>query len=495
MMERVPSEPLVGADILSLITTGMYDNPLSIYREYIQNSADAIADVGIAEDAQVTIFMDQASRRIRIYDNGPGLSHKSAVRALLPIARSQKRGSGTRGFLGIGRLAGLSVAESVAFTTQDQPNGPATRIVWNGAELRRNITHSSQFERLIRECVTIETLPAQKHVPHFFEVEMIGVGRHVAASILNRNVVRNYIGEVCPVPFSLPFPFASRIKRLFGETKQPLELKVVLDGEPVPIHRPHSNMIPFSEHRQDSFTEFEEVKIPSVDRQDQAAIGWVAHSSYFGAISKEQGIRGIRARIGNMQIGDETVFDSLFSEERFNRWCVGEINITDPRIIPNARRDYFQLGPHTRNLENQLRSVTARITAKCRTSSLVRNKQRRLQSELCKFEDTYDLAASGYLSSPDANALISRTLGAIRDMRKDIDEIPVSARENIQKLNEIEGKLKNFRARRGRPAFGGVKPSEVATYRRIFNMLVQVSSSPRAAKETIQAILTRVQFQ
>ena len=33
---------LVGGDILSLVTAGMYNNPLAIYREYIQNAADAV---------------------------------------------------------------------------------------------------------------------------------------------------------------------------------------------------------------------------------------------------------------------------------------------------------------------------------------------------------------------------------------------------------------------------------------------------------------------
>ena len=33
---------------------------------------------------------------------------------------------------------------------------------------------------------------------------------------------------------------------------------------------------------------------------------------------------------------------------------VGEVHVIDPRILPNGRRDYFEPGPHTRNLENQL---------------------------------------------------------------------------------------------------------------------------------------------
>ena len=38
--------------------------------------------------------------------------------------------------------------------------------------------------------------------------------------------------------------------------------------------------------------------------------------------------------MGNIRVGDERVFDHLFEEERFNRWCVGEVHILDSRIIP-----------------------------------------------------------------------------------------------------------------------------------------------------------------
>ena len=40
-----PSETpeLMGAGLLALVTTGLYDDPLSMYREYIQNAADAVS--------------------------------------------------------------------------------------------------------------------------------------------------------------------------------------------------------------------------------------------------------------------------------------------------------------------------------------------------------------------------------------------------------------------------------------------------------------------
>ena len=112
------------------------------------------------------------------------------------------------------------------------------------------------------------------------------------------------------------------------------------------------------------------LRIPAIDESSDAAVGWLAHSSYLGAIPKDLGLRGFRAREGNIQIGDEGVFDSLFPEERFNRWCVGEVHIVDPRIMPNGRRDYFEPGPHTRNLENHLEAIIRGIVNRCRKASV-----------------------------------------------------------------------------------------------------------------------------
>ena len=42
------NEIIIGKDILELLSSAMYVNPLTIYREYLQNSADSI-DEGIKE--------------------------------------------------------------------------------------------------------------------------------------------------------------------------------------------------------------------------------------------------------------------------------------------------------------------------------------------------------------------------------------------------------------------------------------------------------------
>ena len=484
-------EALVGGDIFSLITVGMYNNPLAIYREYIQNAADAVATSERVQNGKVEIKLDPAKLCIRIRDNGPGLSFDAALRTLLPIARSEKRRGTDRGFRGIGRLAGLAFAQSVTFTTRTQDDQRVTRIVWDGPKLRRSIAENSQPERAIREGVTVETLSGAEWPAHFFEVEVNGIGRYAAGLILNREAVRAYIGEVCPVPIAPQFPFASEVESLFGKNEAPLVLDVILDGEILPVRRRFSDRIRFSNSREDRFTDFEKIDIPAVDGNGRAAIGWVAHSSYRGVIPKDVGIRGVRVRAGNIQVGDETIFDHLFPEDRFNRWCIGELHIVDPRIIPNGRRDYFEPGPHIRNLENHIGVVVRRIIKRCREVSATRNKERKFQSALHEVEEMYDLAASGYLSPKGAMTLVGKALDRIRNIKEDGGTLNGYTEEYLERLDTLKQTLANFRAKRDRLPFGGVEESEVGTYRKVFQALAEVSPSPRTAKELIEAVLAR----
>ena len=480
---------LVGDGILNLVTTGMYHDPLAIYREYIQNAADAISSAGNDERGRVAIDIDSPGMRVRIRDNGPGLSEADALAALLPIARSLKQRGHDRGFRGIGRLSGLAFAETVTFLTRARSGAPISRIVWNGPRLRERILETRQIERAVCDCVIVESIPGDGYPDHFFEVEVTGIGRHAAYSILNRETVRAYVAEVCPVPISRSFPFAAEVDGLFRESIAPLTLDIVLDGETVPVKRPYDNVIRYSDSRIGNFSELEEIQIPTVDRNGTAAVGWIAHSSYLGAIPKEARIRGIRAREGNIQIGSETVFDGLFPEERFNRWCVGEIHILDPRIVPNGRRDYFEPGPHTRNLENHLAAALDRVAVRCRKASAMRNSERRILSAIQRIEEAYDLAASGYLAASDAKAIIKRASSGIPAIRHRLDIAGEHVHSALQDLWKLEQKLLNFKVRRGRPPFRGMSKLEVETCRKVFHALTQATESPRTAKETIEAVL------
>ncbi|MCY4617143.1 MAG: ATP-binding protein [Chloroflexi bacterium] len=481
---------LSGAGLLGLVTTGMYSDPLSMYREYLQNAADAIAARELVATARVTITIDVSGRRVRIRDDGPGMSRKEALERLLPIGRSSKRIGADRGFRGVGRLAGLAYAKTVSFSTRACAEQSVTRITWHSERLPDLASTESELDRAILDCVDIETLPGSDYPEHFFEVELGDVARHSAGLVLNREAVRDYIGEVCPVPLGTEFPFTERVERLFAAEELPLTLEVLLDGDSVPVERPHGQAVQLSNNTEVPFTEFQEVRIPSVDDTGEAAIGWIAHSSYLGAIPRHGRLRGIRARVGNIQIGGEAVFDDLFAEERFNRWCVGELHILDSRIIPNARRDYFEPGPHLRNLENHLVPVLRHISALCRRESAARNRTRKVLTALTNVEELHALAISGLLTAEDSTRLVREGLQQLQDLQESILQRDVES-GTLERLEDAESQLSSFSHRRVPPQLDDISPSEVVIYQKVFGALATLAPSPGIARNLIELVMAK----
>ena len=489
MLDATGPGVTVGPSILGLVTSGIYDDPLAIYREYIQNAVDELSRLDGVE-GKVEITVDPRQKRVSICDNGPGLTYQECLEDLVPIAQSKKCLGRDRGFRGIGRLSGLVFAESVRFLTRASAREPVTRVVWSRTGLADGTDSRQATEQGFQNWVSVETLDDPKYPEHFFRVELEEVSRHAAGVLLNREAVRGYISEVCPVPLSPDFPFISEVREIFPAQQSPYSVRVTLDGEEQPIRRQYGSTIALAGNKEDDFSEFEEVRVPSVDGKGDAAVGWIAHSSYLGAIPKGNRIRGIRVRLGNIQVGGEGVFDHLFEEERFNRWCVGEVHILDPRIIPNGRRDYFERDPHLRNLENHLAPVLREITAKCRSASSNRNREKRLLSAAVDIESMYELAASGYLSPKDGTDFVKKALAQVTKVREEIDSAN-AGRGDSQNLDLLERKLNNLRVGDRRFPVRGLSALEVAAYQKVFQAVAVATPSPRTAMKVIEAVFPK----
>lgn len=485
------SQPVLGDQVLGIVTSAMYDSPLAVYREYIQNSADALAATGRLDQGAVEVSIDPHQRRIDILDDGPGLTEDMAVRALIPIGTSGKRRGVDRGFRGIGRLCGLAFGESLTFLTRVKGSRHATRVRWNGSRLRARIGETKNTAQSVRECVEVTSLDGEDLPEHCFGVCVEGVYRHAAGTLLNRELVRSYISEVCPVPIETSFPFAANVERLFSDGKQPLAVTVSLAGDRSPIFRPLREELRLSKHRFDRFTEFEEIRVSSPDRSTVAATGWIAHSSYLGALPKNLGVRGVRVRVGNIQIGGEDVFDHLFDQDRFNRWCVGEIHIMDSRIVPNGRRDYFEASPHLRNLENHLAVLFRGIAARCRSASTRRNSLRRLETAVDDIEHWYQLVSSGWLARDDALVLAAKIGRQATRLLEKLGMVEQRSNDVVTRLREVVGDLRDFDGPSRQP-LRSMTLVERRAYHHAFRAIMDATDSPRVVLRAIKRIAERM---
>lgn len=137
----------VGKFTLESLTTGMYEQPLIVYREYLQNAADSLeealrAHVITERDMRVTISIDSGERVIEVFDNGIGIKSELAGAILLSIGSSRKTHTVSRGFRGIGRLGGISYCDRLEFETTAFDEPKQLRLVCS--------CHESASQRLWR---------------------------------------------------------------------------------------------------------------------------------------------------------------------------------------------------------------------------------------------------------------------------------------------------------------------------------------------------------
>src|SRR5262249_46280285 len=110
-------------------------------------------------------------------------------------------------------------------------------------------------------------------------------------------------------------------------------------------------------------------------------------------------------RSGNIQVGDHTLLEELFPEQRFNVWAVGEVHVIDRRIVPNGRRDHFEQNAHFHNLINHLAPTAREIARRCRTNSVRRNWLRQFEVHNEAIREKLDIAEQGVLSKKDRDAV------------------------------------------------------------------------------------------
>lgn len=101
-----PERIIIGKDVLELLSTSMYVDPMTVYRECVQNAANAIDEARSAkllsakQAGEVDIFLDPVARSIKIRDNRTGLQSNAFVSRMCNLGGSTKRGSASHGFRG-----------------------------------------------------------------------------------------------------------------------------------------------------------------------------------------------------------------------------------------------------------------------------------------------------------------------------------------------------------------------------------------------------------
>jgi hypothetical protein len=489
--------PVVGKDVLELLSTAMYVEPLTIYREYVQNAADAIDEArrAGAKAGSIEIEIDPASRSIVIRDDGAGLACERFIDVLTAIGSSQKRGRGARGFRGVGRLAGLAYARSVTFRSRAIGEAQVSTIVWD-CQILRAALRDPEDRRDLATIIEVITTSAVEDAegPPFFEVGLQGVARQGDDRMMSPTLVGDYLSQIAPVPFDPEFSLSSRIEEALAPALRLGDLMITINGG-APLTRPFADSISVENGRPLNLREVAFVEIPSVDG-GIGAVGWVAHHDYEGAIHLSTRVRGFRVRVGDVQIGDAGILSDIFPEQRFDAWTVGEIHVVDARIIPNARRDDFERNVHLANLKNQLAPLGRDVANRCRTSSRDRKLLRDIELEEASAREGIAILAQGSLGADERERLaLAVDLSLMRAERlvggADLIQPQNSALERIaalrKKLESVERDVA-----KGASPLDRLTPERRAWYEEMFGLIYENSVNRAAARSLVDRIMAKV---
>jgi Histidine kinase-, DNA gyrase B-, and HSP90-like ATPase len=498
---------LIGKDVLELLSISMYVDPMTIYREYIQNAADAIDEarehrlLEPGSPGTVAIDLDPAGRSVRIRDNGTGIRWGAFVRRLTALGASPKRGTAARGFRGVGRLAGLGYCQELVFRSRTSGEKRVSELRWDCRRLRtslRSPDFNGGLTDLIRDVVSVRRVSPEGYPDRFFEAELRGLVRHRNDRLLSPPAVAEYLAQVAPVPFSPAFSFGSDITAALHPHVELGHLDIRVSGIEEPLHRPHRDRFEVGEGAYDDFADVEICEFPGVDG-GVAAVAWILHHGYTGAIPAKASIKGLRLRTGNVQVGDATLLDELFTEPRFNAWAVGEVHVIDRRIVPNGRRDHFQPNVHFNNLLNHLGPTIRDIARRCRTSSVRRKWFREFELETGSVREKIGILNQGSLAASDREQLAHGAQRSLATMEKIARLDGFSFDDDGALSAVIDGLGAELEAALGDSAppspLSAMPPAKRKMYEHLFSLIYECSANRVAAKALIDRILLKITSQ
>lgn len=139
----------VGAGILNIITESLYDKPIVVFREYVQNSVDSFSKIEEKVDSEELVspiwFNDN---NLYFLDNGNGIRKDDFRHEMRGIANSKKTRINNIGYKGIGRLSGMPYCKKLIFININSFKNDDFQRYFIDGEKYNNLKNQDNFSEL-----------------------------------------------------------------------------------------------------------------------------------------------------------------------------------------------------------------------------------------------------------------------------------------------------------------------------------------------------------
>lgn len=352
----------IGAEIISILTKGIYPDPRDAVREYIQNAIDAKA-----KNVTVNVGQDYIS----ITDNGNGMGSRT-MRDAIRLGVSDKQPGKDVGFMGIGIYSSFHLCDILGIYSKTAADNPAKltinfkqmRLILEKQRVSRSEGVNSKdlmgLQALLESCIELTNLSIEKYPKTGTIVELTGLNPIILNYLSNFDDLSKYLQDAVPLHFNPRFTYGKEIEKKVKDIclEHCTEFEVVhltLDvlGQKKELFKPYTDSI-FSNNLGQN-PRYELIK----HNETFIGIAWGVLNSARKVIS-EKGLRGFLLKKQGFAIGNREKLSKYFTTmSHFNRHT-GEIIITHPNLLPNASRD----GLHPSQLQKQFEIALQKITKK-----------------------------------------------------------------------------------------------------------------------------------
>lgn len=484
-----------GKQVLESLTIGMYSDPMTIYREYIQNSTDGIDKAvksGIigANEGVIHVIVDKDKRRIEVEDNGSGVSAELAYNDLFDIGNSEKDYRENRGFRGIGRLGGLGLSSKLSFITSFAGEPKKTIIEWDGDRFLDLLSIDNKEVETAIEVILSTThfrQEAEDVDKHYFKVVLDGVYPQFD-ELLDENNVEYYLATVAPVDFDAQkFIHSKTINSEYKNAGKPIETyNVYLNNRKKPIYKQYRSAFKTGHQERSKKEDYiKQIEFFEGHKGDGTLLykGWYGISNFYGSVN-DKFMCGIRIRKGNILIGGENTFSRFFSSEGdvANKWFIGEVYVYDPHLLPNAKRDDFERNEAYEVLKKLLTIQADKMNREHRrVMSNYHSKIKSVTNNLKKLDDIKAQIANGNVFSEVKREKL------LQD-KKEIEKKLVSDQRELARIVERESLDETYRNR----AKSLLKQAEIAE-KEVIQLETELINMPTRTKEELDSSYSRAE--
>lgn len=338
----------IGAEIISILTRGMYPDPRDAVREYIQNSIDAGA-----ENVDIKVRQDS----IVIQDDGYGMDYDT-LRKSVRVGISDKNPSKDVGFMGIGIYSAFHLCDKLEIYSRVKGGTPNLLTMDFGK--MKSVLSEQKVKRIQDEIRSDELMGLQTLLENYINIseessievesfpstgtriEISGLSNVFLPYVTSFEPLAEYLREVIPLHFDPLFSHGVEIEGQISEICKEhnsdfelISLKLQVDGR---------NEILFRPYKDSDFNAKEKPQKPVIipilaQNNEFLGIAWGCLNSLRKVVDTKH-LRGFVLKKQGFSIGKRENLVKYFPRGNtfFSRY-IGEIIVTHPQLLPNASRN------------------------------------------------------------------------------------------------------------------------------------------------------------